>query len=237
MGIRIGFDLDGVLADMDAAVAAVSERLFGAGSAPLSPGEMDAGLEAAEAAVDQAPAGAAVTPPSRRRDVWREIRGTENFWESLSETEAGAVARLAALADERGWEVVFLTQRPPTAGATVQRQSQRWLAGLGFAYPSVCVVDGSRGKVAAALGLDLVVDDRSENCLDVVTDSTAKAVLIWRGDQRHLASNARRLGIEVVSSIGECLDGLAAGRWLPPPEGGLMGRLRSWFGSSPSRPD
>jgi hypothetical protein len=233
VGIRIGFDLDGVLADMDAAVTGVTERLFGAGSAPLPPEDIDASAEAIEAAGEQAPAAEAVTAPSRRRDVWREISGTENFWESLAETEAGVVSRLAGLADEHGWEIVFLTQRPPTSGATVQRQSQRWLAALGFALPSVCVVDGSRGKVAAALGLDLVVDDRPENCLDVVTDSKAKAVLIWRGDQQHAVPNARRLGIEVAGSIGECLDNLAAGRWLPTSGGGgLVGRLKTWLGAS-----
>ncbi len=231
VSIRIGFDLDGVLADMDAAVAHVAERLFGAGSEPIPPEELDASPEAVEASEKQAPATEAVAAPSRGRDVWREICVTENFWETLAETEAGAVARLAGLADERGWEIVFLTQRPPTSGDTVQRQSQRWLAALGFAYPSVCVVDRSRGSVAAALGLDLVVDDRPENCLAVVTDSQAKAVLIWRGDQQHAAPNARRLGIEVVGSIGECLDNLAAGRWLPTSGGrGLIGRLKTWLG-------
>jgi hypothetical protein len=238
VGIRIAFDLDGVLADMDAAVAGVTERLFGAGSAPLLPEETGAGPETVEPAVEQAPAAEVAMPQSRSRDAWREIRKTENFWETLGEIEAGAVARLASIADEHGWEIVFLTQRPPTSGATVQRQSQRWLSAHGFAYPSVCVVDGSRGKVAAALGLDLVVDDRPENCLDVVTDSPAKAVLIWRGDQQHAVPNARRLGIDVVGSIGECLDNLAAGRWLPPSTGGgLIGRLKTWLGPSSGHPD
>ena len=39
--------------------------------------------------------------------------------------------------------------------------------------PSVFVMNGSRGKLAAALHLDAVIDDRSENCLDVVVDSKA----------------------------------------------------------------
>ncbi len=225
---RIGFDLDGVLADLDAAVAEVTERLFGAGSAPPAPGDFDPERDADGAAPDRA-AGPADPQPDRARDVWREIRGTENFWETLKETEAGAVARLATLADEHHWEVVFLTQRPVTAGDTTQRQSQRWLAGLGFPHPSVCVVDESRGKVAAALGLDLVVDDRTQNCLDIATDSKAKAVLVWRGDRQNVGPNARRLGIEVVGSIGECLDQLAAGRWLLKPAGGVVGRIRRWL--------
>jgi len=236
MPIRIGFDLDGVLADLDAAIAELTARLFDAGSAPPSSDDIDPGRDAGAAGAEQATDGAARPEPSRGREIWREIRGTENFWETLKETEPGIVARLAALADARNWEVVFVTERPQTAGATVQRQSQRWLAGLGFTHPSVCVVGRSRGKVAEALGLDLVVDDRAENCLDVVTDSGAKAVLIWRGDHQHVVPNARRLGIEVTGSIGECLDRLAAGEWIPQSPGGLVGRLKRWFDPSSHQP-
>lgn len=233
--MRIGFDLDGVFADLDSAIAATAERLFEAGASALSPDDLDPGQDAGDTAPEQSPAGPAGPQPSRRRAIWSQVRETENFWETLGETEAGAVARLAALADEHRWEVVFLTQRPPTAGAATQRQSQRWLAARGFAHPSVCVVSGSRGKVAAALDLDLVVDDRPENCLDVAADSKAKAVLIWHGDQQHIVPNARRLGIDIVGSIGECLDRLAAGEWRPKAAGGLVGHLKRMIDPS-SRP-
>jgi hypothetical protein len=85
-------------------------------------------------------------------------------------------------------------------------QSQRWLESKGFPLPSVYVVQGSRGRIAAALGLDVVVDDRPENCLDVVVDSKARAILIWREDEKQLPAAAKRLGIGVVKSVAECLD-------------------------------
>ena len=87
-----------------------------------------------------------------------------------------------------------------------QVQSQRWLESKGFTLPSVFVVQGSRGRIAASLGLDIVVDDRPENCLDVAVDSKARAILVWRGDQTALPSAARSLGVAVVSTIAECLD-------------------------------
>jgi hypothetical protein len=37
------------------------------------------------------------------------------------------------------------------------------------------------GKVAAGLGLHAVIDDRAENCMDVIAESQAKPILIWRG--------------------------------------------------------
>ena len=67
--------------------------------------------------------------------------------------------------------VIFLTSRPETRGDTAQAQSHRWLANKGFLQPSVFVVHGSRGKIAASLALDVIVDDRPENCLDVAVDS------------------------------------------------------------------
>ncbi len=63
-----------------------------------------------------------------------------------------------------GLEVIVLTKRPETVGAIAQVQSQRWLEARGFTLPSVYVVQGSRGRIAASLGLDIVGD-----CLDILT--------------------------------------------------------------------
>ena len=111
----------------------------------------------------------------------RRLSGLPDFWETLDEIESGAIKRLAALTEDRRWEVIFLTSRPPSDGSTVQRQSQRWLERHGFPLPSAYVVQGSRGLIAKALQIDLVIDDRPENCLDVVLESQAGAILVWRG--------------------------------------------------------
>ena len=104
--------------------------------------------------------------------------------------------------------MLFITTRPTAAGATTQVQTQEWLAARGFRHPSVYVVKGSRGKVAAALDLDAVVDDRPENCLDVVTDSRAKALLVWPGPVDQLGPGVTRHGVIVKASIGDALDEL-----------------------------
>jgi hypothetical protein len=71
------------------------------------------------------------------------------------------------------------------------------------------IVQGSRGRIAAALALDFVIDDTPENCLDVVVDSKARAILVWREDEKQVPSAARRLGIGVVKSVDDCLNILA----------------------------
>ena len=149
------------------------------------------------------------TAPRRRtaanQIAWNRLSAIENFWETLDEIEVGMVGQLAKLASERRREAIFLTSRPDTEGASVQVQSQRWLEAKGFALPSIFVTTGSRGRIVAALALDLVVDDTPENCLDVATESEARAILVWRGRIGHVPASARRLGIGAVSSMRECL--------------------------------
>lgn len=239
---RIGFDLDGVLADLASAMAKIAARLPGGGvgdGRAEAEARRDADVRVASGRDEEA-GGVAEgsegrqSAPDLTREIWSEIRATEDFWETLGEIEPGAVARLAALADEKGWEVVFLTERPSTRGRTTQRQSQRWLAGAGFPYPSVCVVSGSRGRIAEALALDLVIDDRPENCVDVVSDSKASAVLIWRRGQHAVVRNARRLGVEVADSVNDCLDRLAAGFISPDSRDSLAERVKRWIDPSSS---
>lgn len=187
---------------------------------------------AAEGVPDNAPALLQLKMTSRQqRRLWRHVESIENFWENLVEIEPAAVQRLATVATDRRWEVIFLTKRPETVGATAQVQTQRWLESHGFTLPSVYVVQGSRGRIAASLGLDIVVDDRPENCLDVVVDSKARAILVWREDEKHLPTAAKRLGIGVVKSVAECLDILtqadsAAARERP----GVMNRVMRLLG-------
>ena len=163
------------------------------------------------------------------RQLWSHVLKLEDFWQSLSEIEPGSVSRLAGLAATHGWEVLFLTQRPASAGRTAQLQSQRWLQAHGFELPSVYVMTGSRGRVADALALDVVIDDRPENCLDVVTDSRARALLVWRDKATPAPANASELGIQPVASMAEALDLLE--RTTRAEKGpGLVDRLRAAIG-------
>lgn len=230
--MRIAFDLDGVLADLHTPFVRTAVELF----PELEPTKVEGGDPAASADVPADGADDDVPPVlpglnlNRRQSdaVWRRLAATENFWESLEELEPGAIAKLAALADERRWEILFITSRPRSTGRTVQRQSQRWLERMGFPLPSVYVVHKSRGRVADALAIDVVIDDRADNCLDVVLESKAGAVLLWRSDMATVPVAAKRLGIAAVPSVARVLEALVeADR---APDGSVLDRLRSLFG-------
>jgi phosphoglycolate phosphatase-like HAD superfamily hydrolase len=242
MPLRIAFDLDGVLADMESELVRQSERLFGEPmTRRLQQRAAEAGVpppaDAAPAPAESDPIPGAAPPITQlnmtsrqERRLWRHVESMENFWEGLSELEPGVIRRLAALASERRWEIIFLTKRPETAGATAQVQTQRWLESKGFTLPSVFVVQRSRGRIAAALGLDIVVDDRPENCLDVVVDSKARAILVWRGQASQPPAAAQRLGIGVVKSVADCLEILVQIDSAAQDAPGVMSRVMRLLG-------
>ena len=183
MPLRLACDLDGTLADMNAALEREAQRIFGE---PIdvgahTPGVVTASTRHRSVASDESSADVSRRPlvDRERSRLWSHVSEIDNFWETLLEIESGAVARLAATAAVQGWEILFLTRRPDTAGDTVQVQSQRWLRAHGFEWPSVCVVSESRGKIAASLSLDVVIDDRPDNCVDVTADSSAMSVLVF----------------------------------------------------------
>ena len=217
MPVRVAFDLDGVLADFAGAYDRIADGLFpnrrrhGAPRVEAAP--VDGQLFDASAAGE---AGRGVPPapggPQRRatrrqqRAVWKRIESTPDFWRTLDPVDPDAVRNLQERASRLGWETFFVTQRPPTPGDTVQRQTQRWLVEQGFALPSVVVHSGSRGRLAAALELDFLVDDTVEHCVDTLSESTATPILVDATPDDATGVNARRLGIEVCPGPGASLD-------------------------------
>jgi hypothetical protein len=249
--MRISCDMDGVLADMDSALARLAAREFGVSSAGAARGAAadDQAAPAADgdATPDEAlPSSAILERLSARQQnrLWQRVAETKNFWESLVELEPGTVRRVQELAHQWRWDILFVTQRPSTAGRTTQLQTQRWLHKHGFYLPAVYTTKGSRGRIAAALTIDAHIDDRIDNAVDVAAESRAWSILVWRDAEsfERVEANARKLNIGVVRTMAEALDkiveadksgpsaarGAAAGAG---PSGSALGeRLKRAFG-------
>jgi len=208
--LRIGFDIDGVLADFRAGFVEVAGQVLSRlKSTPQK--DLDAFSEA------------------ESRKVWRVITETPNWWLSLHPYEPHEIARLYRLTREHKWEVFFMTTRVPTAGDSVQFQTQWWLEEQGFYLPSVVTVLGSRGDLANSLRLDLLVDDQMLNCGDVVAASKCKALLMLRTPRSDQEEQAKRAGIGVVETLTEALEVLERLHELGPDRRRSLTKLSEWF--------
>lgn len=207
-------DVDGVLADFRAAFRELARP------------------DGAEGEVDpSSPSGDGPLGPARVRQLWSVIAHTPNWWLQLSAYEPEQIQRLYALSRRHCWEVFFLTKRPRSGGDTVLVQTQWWLERHGYYMPAVVTVPGSRGELANALRLDLVVDDQIDNCAEVISASSAKTVLMIRDARdasavRVLATNR---GVGVVSTLAEALHVMERLQELLPQRKGRLARLADWF--------
>lgn len=220
MSLRVAFDLDGVLADFRSAFETAAS---------------EAGVALPGAGLDQV----VHDPLSSReiRKIWDYVKRTPNWWVRLAPYEPAQIVRLYETARRLRWEVVFVTRRPITAGDPVQFQTQWWLEQQGFYYPAVMTVPGSRGELANALRLDVLVDDQIHNCVDVISASTAKAVLLLRDrPDPSVEDHAVSRGIGVVGSLEEALDVLDHLHSVLRERRGRLQRLTDWFISRP-RPE
>ncbi len=217
MSLRVGVDLDGVVANFRSAFESAAS---------------EAGVSLPSAGLD-----AATNDPLSSRDIrkiWDYVKRTPNWWVRLAPYEPAQIVRLYETARRLRWEVVFVTRRPVTLGDPVQFQSQWWLEQQGFFYPAVLTVPGSRGELANALRLDVLIDDQIHNCVDVISASTAKAVLLLRDrPDASVEDHAVSRGIGVVGSLEEALDVLDHLHSVLRERRGRLQRLADWFITKP----
>jgi hypothetical protein len=212
MSLRVGFDVDGVLADFRTAFRNTAAKMARRGIAAKGGAADESALSADEV-----------------RRVWEQIAKHSNWWMDVEAYEADQIARLYALSRAACWEVFFLTKRPPSAGDAVQFQTQWWIERHGFYLPSVLTVPGSRGEVANALRLDLLVDDQLINCVEVVSASPAKAILMQRTYDATEKTHAMNRGIGVVATLSSALQVIERLQDIVTHKRGRLLRLNDWF--------
>jgi hypothetical protein len=216
MALRIGLDVDGVLADFRSSFHTAALRVL----------RRDVG------GANDSPQGGGPLAPGDMRRVWDHIAKTQNWWMEVEPYEPEQIARLYSLTRASGWEVFFLTKRPPSAGDSVQFQTQWWIERFGFYLPAVLTVPGSRGDIANGLRLDLVLDDQLINCVEVVSATPTKALLMQRTPDNTARDHAINRGIGVVSTLAEAVGIIERLHDVLPQKRGRMIRLSEWFTSA-----
>lgn len=156
---KIGFDVDGVLANFTVGYAAKIIEVIGRDlfqpddiTDPKSwDWDLDAGYTKAET-----------------KETWRRIMAAPQFW-----LELPALAGMTELVNEF-WnsplgeraQIYFITAR---AGEP-KRITEMWLSNNGILNPTVLMTP-HKGLTARALELDAYIDDKLENALDVAVDA------------------------------------------------------------------
>ena len=207
--LRLGIDVDGVVADFRSAFRALAERVLG-----ISAEDAEADLTKADI-----------------ERLWRTVAGIPNWWLDVPAYEPGQLERLYTRMRRSRWEVFFMTSRPPSAGDSVQLQTQVWLERQGFFLPSVLTAPaGARGELARSLRLDLALDDRLVNCLEITSASNSKAVMVLRhATDPNARESAEARGVGVVSTLVEALDAIERLDELMSTRRGRLVRLTDWF--------
>ena len=207
--LRLGIDVDGVVADFRSAFRALAERELG-----IAPRDAESDLTKAD--IEQ---------------LWRAVAGKPNWWLDVPAYEPDQIGRLYSRVRQSRWEVFFMTSRPPSAGDSVQLQTQVWLERYGFFLPSVLTAPtGARGELARSLRLDLALDDRIVNCLEIISASNSKAVMVLRNPaEPNTRESAEARGVGVVSTFAEALDAIERLEVLLANRRGRLVRLADWF--------
>ena len=212
MALRIGIDIDGVLADFRSAFRSSAARC----------------LRHDISETDDYETPGPLTPDDVRR-VWEYIGKTQNWWMDVPAYEPDQIARLYSVMRAANWEVFFMTKRPPSAGDTVQFQTQWWIERFGFYLPAVMTVPGSRGDIANGLRLDMIIDDQLINCVEVISAAPTKALLMLRTPDAAAREHASNRGIGVVGSLSEAITVMERLHDVLPQKRGRLMRLSEWF--------
>lgn len=182
--MRIGVDVDDVLADFVNRYLAISREMFGRPADGIVPNDWEMsniGLT-----------------PEEHKAVWDRIQATPNFWETLSRKQFTQELDAAS----REHTLFFITSRVETAGDPVEVQTAEWLWKKGVDYPTVIVATKGvrKGELAQALKLDAFIDDRKENVIEVKAANPEMIVAIKSTAHNADFDNAR-YGIERVNSF------------------------------------
>lgn len=152
--LKLGIDVDGVLADFVSAFRLEAQTVLGREFPHFSSSWNFSNWNITKA---------------EETKVWDHIEATDNWFYLYLNSLPGVSQNIPWLTNEH--EVYFITTRIQTAGLPIQRQTEMYLSDLGVEFPTV-IVTRDKGPIAAALQLDAFLDDKFENVARVAECSS-----------------------------------------------------------------
>lgn len=166
--MKLGIDIDGVLANFTDSYAALLTERTGI-QFPKNSAEWPTVWYWDRAAGVQKADESAVWNRIKNGDFWRHLRALPEASETLS--------TLSESAYRNGNEVYFITTRP---GQHAKRLTENWLIANGYeGSPTVLIAENeaAKGLAAKALALDVFIDDKPENCEQVVKATAVEEIV------------------------------------------------------------
>lgn len=194
---RIGIDIDGVLANFTYPVAELASQMFGlevSGYAKTWNWMRDYGVTG-----------------DKEKQLWGYLQAHPSWWGSLPALEGAETCLRILDAHSFYADVYFITSRP---GDGMKAASEGWLRMHGYTKPTVLIVNGLKGPVAKALGLDFFVDDRPENVKDVLDQKIEQTWIVdrpWNQGYAHttliheMTANERRIEVKRADNLIDVL--------------------------------
>lgn len=195
--VRLGIDIDGVLADFN---DAYRRKLFEVTNEDRIPvGFQPSVWNYASEQYGYTKAQESAT--------WEAIKRSSSFWLSLDPLE-GAVRFLDEVGRmiDHGHEAVFVTSRP---GFRAKQQTEEWLKWHGLDATPTVVIASVKGPVYAALGITDVLDDKPEHVEAALRQGCSAAMLLTAWNVRD-QDRITQLGGRVISSINQFWGGIYA---------------------------
>jgi 5'(3')-deoxyribonucleotidase len=181
----IGVDIDGVLADFNSSFIDLIVKVTGEDKFPPRPFDIPTWHYPQHFGYSED------VMEFHNGPVWSAVRENPWFWFNLKPYPGTAEALLYLLTREyllpraHGDELYFVTAR---VGVHVKQQSERWLKKFMPTFtnwhPTVLIAS-NKAMVASALGFDVYIDDRWENCENVRVLTGARTFLMdrpWNAD-------------------------------------------------------
>lgn len=178
--MKLGVDVDGVLADFNGNFIERYITVIGEDKFPARPFEIKSWN------YPEDDYGYSV---EQTGNVWSSIKRDRSFWQDLPpyEDTHDAMRQLSRLSWEEH-DIYFITSR---MGVKAKQQTEDWIMNNGFSdYPTV-LISSEKGLCARALKLDFYIDDRTENCEDVRDHAMANCVMLARSWNRDIPNVPR----------------------------------------------
>ena len=152
--LNIGIDVDGCVADFSGTYIKLANSMF---DLALRPEDQTGWAHQSLGLTD-----------AQDNAVWDRINNTPNWWTRLPKLPNTDTLTEWAKAHR----VFFLTKRnPTTVGLSMEDQTANWLRREFFIPNPTVIITEHKGDVARALRLHCFIDDKFENCWDVVKGS------------------------------------------------------------------